>query len=181
MNTFSDPHAVIEQLDLRGGQHIADFGAGAGAYSLAIAEKFKSSPTPVKIFALEVQKDLVERLERESTHRGLHSIHSLWVDAEEHKGTRLRDHSIDWVFVINTLFQVSDRRGLLNEAKRIMKPDGKLLVIDWSESYRNLGPHESAVISEQAAKELISEYGFVAEQNIQAGKHHYGFIARKMS
>lgn len=180
MNAFSDPQTIIEQLDIKEGHHVADLGTGAGNYSLALAEKYRHASYPIKIFALDVQKDLVERLEKEVLSRGISSIHPLWANIEDPKGTRLRDASVDWVFIINTLFQVPDKEGLLNEAFRILKPGGKLLVIDWSQTQGSLGPRATELIPEEQALSLVYTHSFVFDKKIEnTGSYHYGFVVIK--
>lgn len=175
MNTFSDPQTIVGQLDIIGGHHIADLGAGSGAYTLALAERFKNN-NDTKVFAIDVQKDLLDRLESEAQNRGLTSVHGVWGNIEETKGTRLRDASIDMVIVANTLFQVEHKQGIMQEVKRILKPEGQLVIIDWSESFGNIGPKADHIISESSAKSLCEEAGFVFRKNIQVGDHHYGFV-----
>ncbi|MCI5051056.1 MAG: class I SAM-dependent methyltransferase [Candidatus Pacebacteria bacterium] len=175
MNTFSDPTQIVEQFDIVGGQHIADLGAGSGAYCFALAEKFKNN-SDTKIFGIDVQRDLLARLESEAENRGLHAIHGVWGDIEEPKGTRLRDQSIDTVIIANTLFQVDHKKGLIEEVTRILRPEGKLIIIDWSESFGHIGPKPDHVITEAAAKSLCEDAGFTLRKDIEAGEHHYGFI-----
>jgi precorrin-6B methylase 2 len=62
---FSNPQKIIAQLDLQSGSRVADVGAGSGAYALAAA---KAVGEHGKIFAVEVQKELLSRLERGGGH-----------------------------------------------------------------------------------------------------------------
>jgi len=178
MNTFSDPQKVIDQLEFIPGQHIADFGAGSGAYILAIAERMKSA-THTKIFAVDIQKDLLARLEAEATHRNYSSVHIVWGDLETPKGSRLKDDSVDMVLVVNTLFQVDDQKSLMNEATRVLKSGAVLVVVDLSESFGNIGPQTKDIVSEMTARTLATEAGCMFEHALEAGEHHYGFVARK--
>lgn len=178
MNTFSDPQTIVEQLDIIGGHHIADLGAGSGAYTLALAEKFKNN-SDTKVFAIDVQKDLLARLDSEAKNRNLNSVHGIWGDIENPKGTRLRESSIDLAIIANTLFQIDHKAGLIQEAKRILKTEGKLVIIDWTESFGSIGPKEDHVITESAAKILCEQAGFIFRKKIECGEHHYGFVVVK--
>jgi len=177
MNTFSDPKKIIDQLMISAGQHIADFGAGSGAYTLAIAEKLKGN-IESRIFAVDIQKDLLARIDTEAKDKHLSSVHVIWGDIEEEAGSRLKIDSIDAVLIANTLFQVEAPKEALKEAKRVLKPRGQLIIIDWSESFGNIGPTPENVITETIAKSLSEEVGFAFEKNINAGEHHYGCIMR---
>ena len=59
---FSNPEQNVLQLGLREGMRVADFGAGSGAYSLASGKKVGHTG---HVYAIEVQKNLVKKLESE--------------------------------------------------------------------------------------------------------------------
>jgi len=176
MKTFSDPRKIISQLDLLGSHHVADFGSGAGFYTLALAEFMGPEG---KIFAIDVQKAHLEKIARQAELKSFDSIHTLWADIEKEKGSRLRDNSIDVVIMANILFQLEHKNEALLEARRILKPEGRLLIVDWSESFGNLGPKTDHVVTEQTAAELCALAGFGISRHVEAGEHHYGFIATK--
>lgn len=176
MNTFSDPLKIIDQVSISDSAHVADFGCGTGAYSLAIAKKLITG----KVFAIDIQKDMIERLANIAKSENIDKLHAVWGDIDEENGSRLRESSIDFVILTNTLFQIEKKKVLLKEAARIMKSDARILIVDWSESFGNIGPKEDHIIGKDTAKLLIEETGFVFEKDIDAGEHHYGFIARKL-
>lgn len=175
MNIFSNPLKVVNQLDVVGGQHVADLGAGSGAYSIALAERFKNN-RDTKIFAVDVQQELLSRIESEAKNRDIDNIYTIWGNIEEPKGTRLRDASIDMAIIANTLFQIEDKQGVILEAKRILKPEGKLVIVDWSESFGNIGPKSEHVINVSTAKLLCTNAGFIFRKDLNVGEHHYGFV-----
>ncbi len=174
---FSDPVKIISQLEIHDTMSVADLGAGSGAYTFAIAERLKNKEG--KVYALEVQKDLVGRIKTEASTRHLTNIEILWADIEQPGGTKLRDQSIDLAIVANVLFQVEDKIGFIEEVRRIIKPGARVLVVDWTDSHSNMGPHKEMVVTEQNAKELFMKKGFVFEKNILAGSHHYGLVFTK--
>ncbi|MCD5390169.1 MAG: class I SAM-dependent methyltransferase [Candidatus Pacebacteria bacterium] len=176
MNTFSDPIKIIEQITFSDDAHIADFGCGSGAYSLAIAKKLIMG----KIFAIDVRKDMVERLGNIAKSEKIEKLHVVWGDIDEENGSRLRENSIDFVLLTNTLFQVEDKKMVMQEASRILKSGGRLLIIDWEDSFGNIGPKEDHIITERTAKLLTEEVGFIFDKKIEAGEHHYGFIVHKL-
>ena len=180
MNIFSDPKKIVQQLDIFPGQHVADLGCGSGAYTIALAEKMKGSHKS-RVFAVDVQKNLLVRIDAEARLKKIDSVHIIWGNIEEEKGTHLRDDSLNLVLVANTLFQVENKEGLLKEAYRILKPEGRLVVIDWSESFGNIGPRSEYVINEKTTRLLCETHGFVIDSlSLKAGEHHYGFIMRKI-
>ena len=176
MNTFSDPINIINQITFSEDAHIADFGCGAGAYSLLLAKKASMG----SVFAIDVRKEMLERLESDAKSKDIHNIHVVWGDIDEKNGSRLREYSMDLIFITNTLFQIEKKKAMFDEAVRVMKPNARIIIVDWLESFGNIGPMKGHVVNLETAKLLAEESGLFIEKDIDAGEHHYGFIARKV-
>ncbi|MFA5773193.1 MAG: class I SAM-dependent methyltransferase [Candidatus Paceibacterota bacterium] len=170
---FTNPEQNILHLGLTEGMRVADFGAGTGFYSKAASAKVGYTG---KVYAIEVQKDLVKRLESEIKSWGILNIDCIWGDIEKRNGTKISDQSVDVVIVSNVLFQAEDKLGLIDEAKRVLKKGGKVLLIDWSDSFGGMGPTTESVVTESMAKELFEKRGFKLEESISTSAHHYGII-----
>jgi len=174
---FADPTENLGHLSLRPKMRVADFGAGSGAYTLVVAKAI--APENGQVVAIDVQKDLLERLKTEAEKQSLTNIETVWADIEELKGTKLADDSFDAAIVSNVLFQAESKTGLVGEVKRILKPGGEALLIDWTDSFGGLGPQPGAVITEKEAEDLFAKHGFMVKERFVAGEHHYGFVLIK--
>ena len=74
---FTNPEQNISRLGLTEGMRVADFGAGTGFYSKAASAKVGYTG---KVYAIEVQKDLVKRLENDIANWGISNIDCIWGD-----------------------------------------------------------------------------------------------------
>lgn len=162
-------------LGIEAGFKVADFGAGSGAYVLAIAERLEGTG---KVYAIDVQRDLLRRIHNEAQKRGYKNVDVIWADLEVPRASKLADNSIDLVLISNLLFQVPDKPLILREARRIVKRSGRVAVIDWYESFGNMGPTKEDVVSRDALLELAKKAGLTLEKEFAAGAHHYGVILR---
>lgn len=170
---FAHPGRNVTALNIEPGMRVADFGAGSGAYVFAIAEALFGSGT---VFAIDVQKDLLRRIKNEAHQRGYRNVEVIWSDLETPGSSKIATHIVDVVLVSNLLFQLEDKLVPLVEARRILKPSGKLVIIDWSDSYGGMGPIKSAVVQKQEALTLAKRAGFTPVGEFEAGAHHYGLI-----
>ena len=170
---FSNPNQILEEVGITKGSVIADLGAGSGHYTFSSA---RMTGMDGKVYALEVQRDLVEKIKSEAEKNHLTNVSPIWCNIEKIGGTKLADGVIDLAIVANVLFQVEDRKDFLKEIFRIVKPHGRVLLVDWSDSYGGMGPTPNAVIKESDAITLFSQNGFKNERNVNAGGHHYGII-----
>ncbi|MEK7081879.1 MAG: methyltransferase domain-containing protein [Patescibacteria group bacterium] len=173
---FTDPEKNLEQFDLQKGMRVADFGAGSGFYAFTAARLVGDKG---KVFAVDIQKDLLTRLKKEAATKKLLNIEIVWGDLEKEGGAKLKDGSVDRAIVSNLLFQIEKKECLVREAARVLKPNGKILAIDWTDSFGGLGPPDKDVFGKEAARALFEKAGFVLERTIDAGAHHYGLIFAK--
>jgi ubiquinone/menaquinone biosynthesis C-methylase UbiE len=175
---FSDPKSNIEQFGLHAGMSVADFGSGSGHYTLAASEAVGESG---RVYAIDIQQELLKKVKNLSRSERKNNIEVIWGDIEEDGGTKLRDGAVDAVIISNVLFQADDKDTAVAEAKRVLKPKGRLLLIDWSDSFGNIGPMEENVVRESEAKRLFERSGFEYVRDIDAGRHHYGLVFRRTS
>ena len=170
---FSDPTVNLSKLSIANGMKIVDLGAGSGFYSIESARKVGPGG---RVYAIDVQKDILERIRTTGAAQGLHNIEVIWANAEKIGGTKLREGIADRVIASNILFQIEKPEEFALEIKRLLKPNGKVMVIDWnagsSMSPKTVFPSAKAVM-------LFEKGGFKLEQSFVAGDHHYGLIFAK--
>ncbi len=172
---FSNPEKNVEKLHLTEGMRVADFGAGSGSYALALAARV--GPTGM-VYAIDVVKDLLAKLKREASARGL-KIEVIRGDLDEEGGSKLGTESMDAVVVSNILFQAENKEMLAREAYRVLKPTASLMAVDWSDSFGNIGPIPEHVVKKDAGRNIFEKAGFVFEREFDAGSHHWGLIFKK--
>jgi ubiquinone/menaquinone biosynthesis C-methylase UbiE len=172
---FNDPLANLKQFGLKSTDIVADLGAGGGAYTIPAARMARDG----KVYAIDVQKDLLPRIDADAKAAHLSNIMTIWGDIEKSGGTKLKDSFADAALLCSVLFQAENKSGLAEEAARILKPEGRLLLIDWKDSFGGLGPRGDMIVAEDKAKEIFEKGGLKYEKNISAGEHHYGMIFKK--
>jgi ubiquinone/menaquinone biosynthesis C-methylase UbiE len=167
---FSDPSVNLAKLGLSAGMKVVDLGAGSGFYSIAAARIVGPGG---RVYAVDVQKDLLDRIRANGASEGLRNIEVVWGNAEKIGGTKLREAIADRVVASNILFQIEQPDEFALEIKRLLKPGGKVMVIDWSE-ISPIGPKN--VFPSMKAQTLFENSGFKPEQSFAAGDHHYGLV-----
>jgi ubiquinone/menaquinone biosynthesis C-methylase UbiE len=170
---FSNPASNLSKLDLKDGMKVVDLGAGSGFYTFEVAKRVGPSG---RVYAVDVQKDLMERLRGVGVAQGLRNIEVIWGNVEKIGGTKLREAIADCVVASNVLFQVEKPDDFVLEIKRILKPEGKVLVVDWSEASA-LSP--KTLVPAMKAQVLFEKAGFKLEQSFDAEDHHYGMIFKR--
>ena len=174
---FSDPVKNIEQCGIQAGMEIADFGSGSGFYAIAAAQALMATG---RVYAVDVQQELLTKLKNTATREGLYNIEVIWGNIEKLGGAKLRDNSVDLVLICNLLFQLEDRETIIKEVKRVLRPSGRVLVVDWTDSFGGLGPKPEVIVRKDIAVSMFEKTGFHLDREISAGAHHYGLILKKL-
>lgn len=169
------PYEVVEKLPLSAGMTVVDFGSGTGVITALLAERVGEGG---KVYAVEVQKDLLPEAKKQAEGKGLTNVELIWGDIEVRGGTKLADKLADAVILVNVLFQTSSPYSVLLEAKRILKDGGAVAIIDWSDSFGGLGPTPSQVLTPEKLRAVAKEAGLIEVNDFAAGDHHYGLIFR---
>lgn len=167
---FSDPASNLSKLGLNEGMRVVDLGAGSGFYTFEAARRVGGSG---RVYSIDVVKDLLERIRSVGKSSGLNNIEVIWGNFEKIGGTKIGEASADRVIASNVLFQVEKVDEFVLEIKRILKPGGKVLVIDWSE-ISPLSP--KTIVTSNKAQMLFEKAGFKLDQSFNAGEHHYGLV-----
>ena len=168
---FLDPADALKQFGVYGTQEVVDLGSSSGHFALAAAKRLEGG----RLFAVDIEKEMLSRLVAEAHAGGLHNVHTLWGDVAALTGIPLAGETIDRAIAANILFSVDDRDAFVQEVKRLLRPGGKVLLIEWRESMPG-GPHPKHKVSEEVALALFRRHGFEMERSIDAGDMHYGMI-----
>ena len=167
---FLHPEKILSQIDLKPDMVAADFGCGAGGFTIPLAKKLFNGI----VYAIDIQEEPLSALLGAARSEGLVNIKTIVGDLEKPRGSQLPDNILDLVIIANLLFQVEDKKAVLDEAKRVLKPKGRVLIIDW-EKDSPFGPAQERVSSDSVVQ-LAQRQGFVLVKEIDAGNYHWGIL-----
>ena len=173
---FVNPQTIVDQLEITPGITVADFGCGAGFFSLPIAKKIGEEG---RVYALDVLPDKLESVESQAKMLNLTNIITQRVNLEVLGGSKLEAESVDWVIMKDILFQNKGKEKILAEAKRILKKGGQALIIEWNKEDTNIGPEKELRIFKETLVDLSQKNGWTINKEIEAGNFHYGLILKK--
>jgi ubiquinone/menaquinone biosynthesis C-methylase UbiE len=122
---------MLQQIGIRRGQTVLDFGCGYGAYTVPVAEIVGEQG---KVYALDKDKEALDVLMQRGESAGLKNIDRMEASGELEIG--LADESVDVVLLFDVFHsfyfpETEDRRRLLGEIRRVMKPSAFLAISVW--------------------------------------------------
>jgi ubiquinone/menaquinone biosynthesis C-methylase UbiE len=122
---WQKPAEVVQALGIRHGMCVADVGAGTGYFSRYLSAAVGEGGT---VFAVDTEPRLIvhlrERAERERTP----NVVPVLASADD---ARLPAGMVDRVLVVDTLHHIDDRVTYLRRLQRVLKPGGRIAVIDF--------------------------------------------------
>ncbi len=125
---------ILKELNITPGNVILDAGCGNGYMTKEFARILKSSG---KIYALDPDKDAIGKLKEET--KG--SIVEAIIGDITHK-TIILDLSIDLIYISLVIhgFSSTQMCSFISEVKRILKPSGKLAILEIVKENTPFGP-----------------------------------------
>jgi ubiquinone/menaquinone biosynthesis C-methylase UbiE len=172
---FLNPEQVLNQLELRENTTAADFGSGSGGWAIPLAKRLVSG----RVYAVDIQEEALAVLKTKAETLKLNNIKPIRADLEQSLGSSIQNGLLDLVLLTNLLFQVKHQTEVLSEAKRVLRPGGRLLLVDWKPEAL-VGPTEGRIPLAQA-KEMVQASGFEFEKEVSAGAYHYGLVFLKVA
>lgn len=162
----SKPDEIINNLNLKAGQKVLDFGSGGGYFALRFAEIIGSTG---EIVCLDKNEELLNHIKQAAEKKGFHQLK--YVDSIE----KVPDNYVDLIFIRNVYHHLEDRIELLKELKTKLKYSARVAIIEYKKSgsllsfHRVCGHNVDPQIIKNEAKEanlkVIQEFSFLPEQS----------------
>jgi len=168
---FIGPKEVLEKLKPSEKMTAADFGCGSGGWTIPLAKLLAKG----KVFAIDIQEEPLSALRAKANLEKVGNIEIMKEDVE--KGTSLAPEAADIVLITNLLCEAYDKHGLISEAKRVLKPGGKILIVDWVKD-NPITPCIEKVDFDNI-KFFAKSQNLKIEKEFQAGDYHNALILVK--
>jgi len=126
-------HLISDKLDIKKGMNILDAGCGQGFVEKYLAGVFNASFTGITITPREVK--VAKKQLKKTTLKGTANF----ILADYHD-LPFEDDSFDVVFTVETLAHAQDLSQVLSEFYRVLKPGGKIVLIEYEWEYEKFSP-----------------------------------------
>ncbi|MEM3534227.1 MAG: class I SAM-dependent methyltransferase [Thermoplasmatales archaeon] len=164
-----DPTNIIQSLGIKKGMKVADLGSGVGFYSIPISKEVGATG---KVFATDIDFDSLKEVRKKAMETGYQNINVLRCSIER---LPFKENQMDVVFMANVFHDIEDKKSLLSEIGRIIKPEGFAVDLDWSDVPTEHGPPLHMRINETSAVKIFESSGFKLIKSMHE-KYHYILI-----
>ena len=175
-NQIFDLKSIVRQFGLEEGMRVADLGPGSGYFTIEIAKAVGEGGV---VTAVDILDTALETIRARAISEGVRNIILVRANLEIVGSTSLADDSQDFVLIKNVLFQNDGKLEIIKEAKRILRPAGRLTIIDWEKGTGGFGPPDEYRTPKESILTLANQEKFIYEKDISIDVYHFGMIFRK--
>jgi ubiquinone/menaquinone biosynthesis C-methylase UbiE len=152
---WQKPHLILDALGIAEASVVADFGAGAGWFTVRLARRVGPNG---RVYAQDVQQEMLAAISRRVAREGLANVVSVLGRA---KDPMLPTGALDAVLTVDVLHEIDDRVTLLAGLARALKPHGRLGVVDFLPGGGGPGPEAAERVGPDVIEAEAARAGLV--------------------
>lgn len=169
-----DAEKILSRLKIAEGMCVGELGCGGRGHFVFPALRLVGSKG--KVYAVDIIKSVLAAIEHEAREQHWLNVVTVWSDLEVVGAANIPSHILDRATIINMLFQAKNHEAVFEEARRLLKPDGLLLVVDWNQASAPFGPALEYRLPKETVVSLAESRRFALADDFVAGPHHYGLL-----
>ncbi len=165
-DAYQKPHDVIMALNLKEGETVADIGAGSGYFTFRFSHHVGDKG---RVYAVDISPDMILHMNRRIRDLQAKNVVTVLAPPDD---PLLMDASVDRFFICDTWHHIANQAQYLAEMKKMLKPGGQVVMIDFQKKDLPLGPPPEMKIArgdlvrqmESNGFKLAKEYTFLPYQ-----------------
>lgn len=174
-SSFFDVDLILSELHINSDiEDLAEIGCGYGTFTIPSAKKISG-----KLFAFDIEEGMIEIVKEKLKNRLINNVILEQRDILT-RTTGLAYNSVDYVMLFNIMHHESPN-DFLNEAHRILKPEGKLGILHWrSDIQTPRGPDLTIRPTPDQIQHWIDKKKFtIYKPPVIIMPYHFGLILSK--
>lgn len=171
--TRQHPEEILQAIGVASGNTFMDIGSNDGFFTIPAAKIVGETG---KVYAVDTDADAIERLKGKAAKEGLQNIVAQTNTAED---TIFYEGCADVIFFGTVLHDFSDPLKVLQNAKAMLKPTGKVINLDWKKKETEMGPPVDIRFSEEDANGLMEKAGLRVIKTKSLSQDYYLMTATK--
>jgi ubiquinone/menaquinone biosynthesis C-methylase UbiE len=164
------PGKLLRRLGLRSGDTLADVGSGPGFFTLPAAQIV--GPEGL-VYAADIQGEMLTAVRSRAAQEGLTNVKLV---KTSENSVPIPPESCDMVLLAFTLNELDQHASFLHRLARLIKPSGKLVILDWEKHEQPEGPPLQDRVDPEALRADATAAGLEVEKQESLNEHQYLFV-----
>lgn len=164
------PELLVEVGRVKTGMVCVDLGAGTGTFTLPLAGLAGQTG---KVYAVDDSRELLDII------KGKHSPDNVDLIQADFTATGLDAAIADFCLAAFVMHETKAPEKLMAEAFRLLKPGGRLLVVEWRAEFDSPGPPQSIRLGPGRLAGMFRNTGFGEFNFLNWSQKHYYATALK--
>ena len=164
-DVWQKPDQVVAALHLTPTDVVADIGAGSGYFTRRIA------PHAAEVLAVDINPELLAIVGQRSPK----NVRTVLATPDDPK---LPLRSVDVIFFCDVLHHIRNRPAYFNKLRRALKPNGRVVVVDFYKKDMPVGPPASMKLAETEVTGEFRAAGFRVSRSLDFLKYQYFLVFR---
>ncbi len=169
-----DPEQILREAGLALDMSYADLGAGTLGHFVFPASQIVGPAGTV--YAVDILKSALQSIESRAQLQSVVNIHTIWGDLERPGGVRIPPGSLDLASFVNVAHVLMHSDVPFQEVLRIVRPSGRLLIVDWNPDAGSLLVSQAHRVSAEEVKRRCGENKLIFLDEFAAGPQHWGLL-----
>jgi arsenite methyltransferase len=169
-DAYQKPHEVLKALNLKPGETIADIGAGSGYFTFRLAHHVGDKG---KVYAVDVSPDMIRHINRRIRETKSANVVSILADPDD---PLLPDPSVQRFFICDVWHHVENQTKYLALMKKMLKPGGEIVMIDFHKKELPFGPPMQMKIAREDLIKQMEANGFRLSKEHRFLPHQYFLV-----
>ncbi len=148
-----DPPKVLEALELKEGQVIADLGAGSGYYSFRIAPKVGEKG---KVLAIDIQEEMIQEVKKRAAQQKVTNVETIKCTETDPK---LPEGTVDLVLMVDVYHELAFPYEVMKAVRKSLKPGGRVALVEFRKEDPKVPIKEVHKMSEEQIKKEMAVVG----------------------
>jgi ubiquinone/menaquinone biosynthesis C-methylase UbiE len=170
---YEDPEHILSTFSIPRVGRAVDIGAGTGFYTRPLCRRLRPGGF---IWACDVSGEVLQWLQGSLCAEDRQSIGLVRIGES---ALPFAANTMDLVIMANVLHEFEHPDTMTQEACRILRAGGRVLVVDWKKEEAPFGPPYSHRVSLQDMEDLLEEAGFARIQPPHVLERHNALLAGK--
>jgi ubiquinone/menaquinone biosynthesis C-methylase UbiE len=153
-DAYQKPDEVVRALALKPGERVADIGSGSGYFTLRLAAAVGDTG---RVYGVDIDPEMIRHLNRRVRDAGAHNVQAVLSEPDD---PLLPDGSIDRFVIVDTWHHIEKQPEYLALMKKMLKPGGQVVMIDFHKRELPVGPPLAMKIAREDLVRQMETNGF---------------------